>query len=236
MNQTDTWQRTNATMNCDWLAPHYRWAEHLTFGKLLERCRFTFLGEIQSAKRALLCGDGDGRFLSQLLRLNSKVVVDYVDLSSRMADLARRRAAELGPTAATRVQFHVTDARLFIPPDCGYDLICCHFFLDCFPQQEVEFLVRKFADFSVPGGQLLVSDFAVANSWMHRWWTASLIRLLYAGFFLTTGLTVTSLPNCAAALSSENFFLQSEVALAGGLLRSAIWRKPYAHPMTQQPS
>ena len=70
-------------MNCDLIAPHYWWIERLGMGRALERRRRWFLPEIGNAPRALVLGDGDGRFLRELLRRNSAVRADYVDLSGR---------------------------------------------------------------------------------------------------------------------------------------------------------
>ena len=58
-------------MNCDLIAPHYWWIERLGMGRALERRRRWFLPEIGNARRALVLGDGDGRFLRELLRRNT---------------------------------------------------------------------------------------------------------------------------------------------------------------------
>ena len=79
-------------MNCDLIAPHYWWIERLGMGRTLERRRRWFLPEIGNARRALVLGDGDGRFLKELLRRNSVLSADYVDLSGRMLELARQKA------------------------------------------------------------------------------------------------------------------------------------------------
>ncbi len=60
-------------MNCDLIAPHYWWIERLGMGRALERRRTCFLPELEQARRALVLGDGDGRFLRELLRRNPVV-------------------------------------------------------------------------------------------------------------------------------------------------------------------
>ena len=52
------------------LAPHYHWLETLTFGRALQaaRCACLQAGEEVRPQRALLLGDGDGRFLERALR------------------------------------------------------------------------------------------------------------------------------------------------------------------------
>src|ERR1700742_2247424 len=82
-------------MNCDRIARWYHAAELLAFGGALQACRTMYVSEVSDCRRALLCGDGDGRFLAKLLRSNSKVRVDVVDLSERMTALAERRVDAL---------------------------------------------------------------------------------------------------------------------------------------------
>ena len=65
-----------------------------------------FLGEVADSRRALLCGDGDGRFLAELLRANREVCADFVDLSAGMIDVARRRINAIGSQAADRANFY----------------------------------------------------------------------------------------------------------------------------------
>ena len=62
-------------MSFDRLAPHYRWMEAVLAGGKLQRCRTAFLNEVKDARHALIVGDGNGRFLSALLRANPSVRV-----------------------------------------------------------------------------------------------------------------------------------------------------------------
>src|SRR6202012_3359002 len=101
------------------------WLEGLTFGRTLERCRTHFLPRLADRRSALVLGDGDGRFLAQLLASNPALHADAVDTSTAMLRLLARRAH----ANATRLQIHQTDALTFTPTR-PYDLIVTHFFLD----------------------------------------------------------------------------------------------------------
>jgi len=84
-------------VNCDPIARWYRWLEYLGFGGALERRRCAFLAEVSNARRILALGDGDGRFLARLVeRMNPETEIDYIDLSRRMLELARRRIEASG--------------------------------------------------------------------------------------------------------------------------------------------
>src|SRR5690349_9297576 len=138
-------------MNCDLIAPHYWWIERLGMGRTLERRRRWFLPELGNARRALVLGDGDGRFLRELLRKNSAVRADYVDLSRRMLELARKNAG------ADRVTYRHADALTLDLPRHEYDLIATHFFFDCFGPRELETLIERVANAARPGAQWIVS-------------------------------------------------------------------------------
>jgi ubiquinone/menaquinone biosynthesis C-methylase UbiE len=216
-----------AQMDCDGIAPFYETLERLAFGGVLERSRFAFLDEVRTAERAILCGDGDGRFLAALLEVNPRVQVDFVDLSERMVELARRRVAKVGADFGERVRFFAKDIREFSPRKGGYDLIATHFVLDCFGQAEIREVVAVLAGCAAPGAQWLVSEFCEAETAMRALWTRAVIRGLYAAFRWSTGLQVTRLPNFAAAMAEEGFLLSREVKRAAGLLQSSLWRGPF---------
>jgi ubiquinone/menaquinone biosynthesis C-methylase UbiE len=216
-------------MNCDRLAPYYDALEHIAFGKKLERCRFAFLDYTKSSQCALLCGDGDGRFLANLLSSNPHVAVDFVDSSRKMLELADRRASSLGHKFRNRVQFYLADISDFAPRPSGYDLVTTHFFLDCFDDSELPHLVRRIASWTTPDAQWLLSDFREADGTLPRLWTRAVIRSLYAAFRLTTRLQVTHLPNYRAALTNVGFIPRLEENSLAGLLHTSLWT-PSASP------
>ena len=59
-----------------------------------------------------------------------------------------------------------------------------------------------------------------------RWPSRVIIRSLYVAFFLLAGLRTQRLPDDASALESAGLLLEDREALAGGLLKSEVWRKP----------
>jgi SAM-dependent methyltransferase len=219
-------------MNCDRLAPYYETLERIAFGRKLEACRFAFLDHTKSSKCAFLCGDGDGRFLAKLLSASPFVEVDFVDSSSKMLELAERRAFSLGSLFRSRVRFHLADIREFTPNSPAYDLVATHFFLDCFDDSELPQLVRRIAAWTTADSQWLLSDFREAPGTLPRFWTRAVIRSLYAAFHLTTGLQVTHIPNYRAALINSGFVSQLEFNLRAGLLHSSLWTRVHGASMS----
>src|SRR5258705_8337568 len=108
-------------MNCDPIARWYRWFEYIGFGRALERRRSALLKCVADARRILVLGEGDGRGLAALLRVNRTATADTIDLSARMLTLARARAG------SERVNYHHGNALAMPLPDAEYDLIVAHF-------------------------------------------------------------------------------------------------------------
>jgi SAM-dependent methyltransferase len=215
-----------STMNCDRVARLYQAAEYLTFGEALQACRVMYLDQVADCRRALVCGDGDGRFLAALLSVNRAVRVDFVDLSAGMTQLARRRVDDLGAQTSARTQFHAGHIRDFSGHNGErYDLITAHFFLDCFDNAEVDGVARRLASLLQPCGTLLLSDFRIPANGFARYIDAAIVRALYGAFRLTTGLRVTRLPDYENALGRAGFQKRRETLKLGGLLVASLWKK-----------
>ena len=178
--------------------------------------------------RALVLGDGDGRFLERLLAVQPTIQVDYVDSSAKMLALARERV-EVGhgdAEAGRGAVFHMADARRWLPAgENRYDLICTHFFLDCLTDGEVEALVCRLAPFVEGKGVWIVSEFHQPDrglaAWRARLWIGGLYRL----FGWATGLRVRRLPDYRAVLARHGFRLEREVRAEWGLLVSEWWER-----------
>ncbi len=212
-------KRYSATPNFNGLTHVYRWMEVASFGPWLQRCRCAFLASLSQCRRALVIGDGDGRFTAQLLRVNADIRVDAVDASSAMLRELRRRAG----ADANRVNAMCVDARELQPENSPYDLVVTHFFLDCLTTAEVESLVHTLRAALSPSARWIVSEFAVPSGWYGQLVARPLIRILYWAFGLLTGLKVRSLPNYRDALRKSGFEMIAERELLGGLLVGEVW-------------
>jgi SAM-dependent methyltransferase len=205
------------------LARLYRWMEYFSFGPWLALTRRTFLPDLAHVRRALVLGDGDGRFTARLLEENQSVQIDAVDASSAMLHALRRRA---GPHAA-RVRVHLADVRnwqlpapITAPP---YDLIATHFFLDCLTTTEIRSLAARLHTATAPTAVWVVSEFAHPPGWPGRWIARPLVSALYFSFSLLTGLTVRTLPDHAGELHRAGFTLIERKSRLGGLLIAELW-------------
>jgi len=205
--------------NFDRLARLYKWMEYASFGPWLWWCRCRFLTELAGSRRALVLGDGDGRFTAKLLRANPLLRVDAVDASPYMLRSLVRRA---GPHAP-RVTVHCADARRWQPDSLPCDLVVSHFFLDCLTTGEVRNLACRLHRVAAPSALWLVSEFAAPDTRLGRAVAAPILAALYWAFGCMTGLKVRKLPNHASAMQAAGFTLKSRHAWLGGLLVSELW-------------
>ena len=207
----------------DALAGSYEVLERLAFRRDLECSRNAFLGELRGARRVLVLGEGDGRFLENLLRVNPACLIDVVDVSPKMTARARRR---LSPREAARVRFFVRDARtLFFPPR-HYDLLVTLFFLDVFTRPTLTRLVPALASSLQKGGLWYVADFRVPAGGWEQLHALLWLRLLYLFFRSLTRMEASRLVDPAPLLRARGLVLLRERVRRSGLLYTRLYLKP----------
>lgn len=193
--------------------------ELASFGPWLWWCRCAWLGKLAGCRRALIIGDGDGRFTRRLLAVNPAVTVDAVDASPAMLAALLRRAG----SAAGRVRVHMADARGWQASNPPYDLVVTHFFLDCLTTDEVAALAWDLRSAVSDQALWVVSEFAIPERGLGRLVARTVVAGLYWAFGWLTGLTVCALPDYAAGLEAAGFRLDARRRWLGGLLVSEIW-------------
>lgn len=206
-------------MSFDRVAPYYGRLETLVFGRKLQAARTAFVRQIGRRHRALVVGEGDGRFLKELRRTQPGVQIECLDASARMLTLARARAGDDG------VQYLAADVRVAAFPAKRYDLIVTHFFLDCFEEPELTQLVQKLSAAATDNAIWLVADFHVPATGWRRRWAQLLVGAMYLFFRIAAGLQTRRLVEYAPCLQVSGFALTSEVLSAGGLIRSQRWER-----------
>jgi SAM-dependent methyltransferase len=221
-----------APANFDRLARIYRWMEYASFGPWLARCRCAFFPELAECRRALVLGDGDGRFTARLLDRIRKIEVDAVDASAAMLRALVRRAG----VNRERLRVECADARAWRPRDAAYDLVVTHFFLDCLTTEEVRALSARIRGATDAGGRWVISEFAVPPGWFGRVVARPIVAALYAAFGLMTGMRVRALPEHFAALRSCGFVLERRRVWLSGLLVSEMWRAQSAGSRPEGPT
>jgi ubiquinone/menaquinone biosynthesis C-methylase UbiE len=213
-------------LNCDRLARVYRTLEYAVFGRKLENQRCEFLKDASAAKRALLLGDGDGRFLVELTKCNEEVHIDSVEASAKMIERAQACLRKANLADPARIRFHHGNALLGEWPNKGYDLVVTHFFLDCFSTAEVDRLIPSIRRVCAPGAKWLLAEFQQPEAGWRRWHACCWLFAMYCFFRITTGLEPLGLPEYRTALSKAGFSLKGKKLRMGQLICSELWTLP----------
>lgn len=209
-------------MSFDLLAPHYRWMEALCAGDRLQRCRTALLAELAAPRHVLVYGEGNGRFLVELLRRFPAAQVTVVEASAVMIKLARARLQRAG-LAHSQVEFIHADALTWPPPPSSYDLIVTCFFLDCFREDQLQHLVPAIAAAASADAQWLHADFQIAPAGLRRVCSRVIVGILYAFFRRVTRLPAHELVNVAPCLGAAGFTRLARREFVLGLVFCDLW-------------
>ncbi len=198
--------------------------EGVLAGEKLQRCRTAHLAQLKSIRKALLLGEGHGRFLVPLLLANPTVQVTCVEASAGMLAESRKAVQQAG-LEASRVRFIHADALTWQAEEQGFDLISTHFFLDCFTAEQLEMLLPKLAELATPEAAWVVSDFCAPEQGIARLRAKLILWTMYRFFRITTRLPASQLVDYTDRLQRQGFRLESREVFEWGLLRADLWRR-----------
>ena len=212
-------------MSFDALAPWYRTLEWVAFGEELQRCRAACLGEIAAPWRVLIVGEGNGRFLSELLRLHPTVEVDCLDASQRMLQLARQRIEHELPDRAGCVRYLHLDIESWGAPEHRYDLLVTHFVLDCFQEAALTGVIRNLARAATDDANWLLADFCIPRGGIAQLHAQIRLAAMYRFFRLTAGIDAWQLIDPTSFMRAQGFALVRHHFSQRGMLKSELWRR-----------
>jgi ubiquinone/menaquinone biosynthesis C-methylase UbiE len=207
----------------DAIAPWYRALETIAFGGALQRARVACLGEIDTPRRALIVGEGNGRFLRELVRRHPGIEVDCVDASERMLGLARRRIERELPGSLNRIRFLQRDLTSWAPPEDSYDLVVTHFFLDCFSEEQIADVVGRLARAATTEAIWLLADFCVPPDGFRRLHARACLAAMYRFFRFTARIEARALVDPSPFLAAAGFDLVRQHLSRSGMLKSELW-------------
>jgi ubiquinone/menaquinone biosynthesis C-methylase UbiE len=208
----------------DHLAKHYDWMESLLAGAKLENCRNALWDDIPPLTNALLVGEGHGKFLASLLKRYPTARVTCVDASEQMLEIARRRLQRQA-LSLKGVEFVHAALPSWNPPTERYDLIATHFFLDCFPREQLGAVIEALQRALRPGASWLVSDFQIPRGGLRQLRAEIIHRLMYGFFRLATKLPASRLVSPRPFLRRYGFIRVRHQEFDWGLLTAELWRR-----------
>jgi len=212
------------TSGFDRLARSYDGMENLLAGQKLVGGREFFLSALPPPRQVLLVGEGHGRFLAAILKKHPHAEITCVDASARMLAVTRRRLRGLMITRPVR--FLRRDLRDWSPPTNSYDLIVTHFFLDCFPPEELAKVISRLAAAATPGGYWLLSDFQLPAAGWRRLRAALILWVMYRFFRLVTHLPASELTPPGPLFVRQGYQRRHRQEFEWGLIVSEVWQAP----------
>lgn len=194
------------------LAPFYTIISTLVFGKKLKQAERHFLAILKPNDRVLILGGGSGNFLQALLQRQPDVIIDYIDISSRMIALAKKKTRH-----PSNVNFIIgTEENI---PTQKYSSVITNFYLDLFSDKTLQHIVQKIKIHVQPDAQWLATDFISQKRW-HK----ILLWIMYRFFRVTTGIEASRLPDWQSTLQKAGMQEIRSKKFYCGFIKSSVYQ------------
>jgi len=208
----------------DRLATFYAIIETLAFGSLLQKSRCEFLDLVSSGQSILILGDGDGRFVQELLQQKTNLHIRLVDFSRSMLEETRKKTVKWAAMNGHAVEFEHADILEIAPyPPGAFDLVCSHFFLDCFNEETIQRLADHILQALKAEGMWMITDFDMPKKGWKALRARLWISIMYLFFGIVTGLKTKDLPDYRPILRQKGMIMQIQKARCFSMIRSECW-------------
>lgn len=207
----------------DFLSPYYDFLLYITSGNYIPRSQLLLADSFPDADKVLILGGGTGTFLIDLLSLYKVKKVVYVDISSGMIRQSKKRLG-FNKQFYEQVDFR-TGSLEVIEKEEKFDFIITNYFLDVFPETDLQGIISNLIQHLKEGGSWLVTDFHHgSNNYKSRIFPV-ITALLYLFFRAICRIKCKRLPDISKIMQNRKLHLEKEAFMLKGLLRTAIYRK-----------
>lgn len=204
--------------NFDFIAFLYDHFVKIIFGKKLYDAEVSLFKDLPPNVSVLVIGGGTGAFLHKLIHVGRPREIDYLEMSGKMLELARKRFSE----KQSLVRFIHGDENSKIL-SAQYDIILTPFVLDLYPEKVLTHMVEVLSSKLKTGGVWLVTDFYTdAHSpWYHK----ILLKCMYVFFGTVSGVKAHSLPDYNGILLQHQLHVLKKHTSMKGFVQSIIYLK-----------
>lgn len=199
------------------IAPVYDTLAFTVFGNNLLRAKKQFLHELPEHGRLLLIGGGTGTILNELCKSRGGIIIDFVEASDRMLNLAREKT---DLQFINRVNFINGDHHA-IPPGINYDAVTTFFVLDCMKQDTASEFSYTISKSLKKNGLWLFADFFRTKNIFQR----MLLWMMYCFFRFTAGIEATRLPDYDLIFDRLSYQEMEHAEFLHGFIRSKVYKK-----------
>ncbi|SDE23326.1 Methyltransferase domain-containing protein [Dyadobacter soli] len=205
--------------NYDRIASIYDRLSRLIFGKSIVRAQQALVPRITPPARVLIVGGGTGWIIEEIAKVYpAGMTIDYVEISSNMLDLARKR--DFKQNQVTFIHAAIED---YLAPT-AYDVIMTPFLFDNFSRDRAREVFEKLDNMLKQGALWLFTDFHIDKT-LNRFWQKALLRSMYIFFKNISHVEADQLPDMPTLFDTHHYEKETESFHFGRFIRSAAYRK-----------
>ena len=182
--------------NYDNSALFYDQLSRVVYGKALVAAQVYLLRMVPPNSTVLIVGGGTGWILEELSAIHySGLSITYVEISSRMTALAKKRIAGIN-----KVEF-IIDAIENTLADKKYDVVITPFLFDNFTEETLQKTFAHIHGQLKPNGLWLCTDFQVTGAL----WQKVLLKSMYLFFKLLCGIETLTMPDISKQFANQGY-------------------------------
>lgn len=182
------------------------------------KSQIEFLPLIQNNQRILIIGGGTGQVLETMNALGIPLAIDFIEPSSEMMSMAKKRTKEL---SNFDVRFFQTEFESF-HSNQRYDWICCFYFLDLFNENSLKVNLELISNYMGDDSLLIVSDFQYHED---SWWQNALSKVMHGFFKMVAQLESGELKDINESIIEAGYKKIKEAAFFSQFIFSAVYKK-----------
>jgi ubiquinone/menaquinone biosynthesis C-methylase UbiE len=201
----------------DLVAPFYPLVEQAVFGSKLSRARRTFISRVAEGRKILLIGEGNGRFLFEVVKQTSSASITVIDSSARMLSAASRRIATAD--SSSQVELIQGDILEWQSVVARYDRIVTHFVLDLFPPDGIRRLIEKISQLAMEDCLWINVDFTSGKQSLPR---KLLMWTQYRFFRIFARIEASRLSDPHLLIRDANWKILETKLLDSGLISACL--------------
>lgn len=208
-------------------ASYFHLLENVFIGKALQQTRVAQLDSYEidpDTAEMLVVGEGNGRFLENLVRMYPGLRVTIVDESAEMLARAKSRLlrAEL---PVHSLDFRTEDIREVVLAEHRYTHILTNSFFSNFPEAVVSSIAGKLSAAAKEDAEWWHGDFVMPKRGLSRWRAKAWLAMLYAFFGATAAVPVRTLPEVDRYIEKQGFVRGEDHVFCGSLRRSSRYQR-----------
>ena len=196
----------------DFLTPFYDQLARLIIGKDIVNSQLHFLKSFSECNRLLILGGGSGWILEPLCKACPDIQIDYIDLSPKMINAAKRISGK-----NVRINFILGTENDI--PDRLYDGVITNFYLDMFEKQTMEKVIEKIKGSITNSGLWVVTDFVNGSEWNNV-----ILWMMYRFFRVIARIEATHLPDWQTEIIYADFTLLESEKFENGFIKSNVYQ------------